>query len=103
MVLYNYVGKTSNILGVIQVDLSIGLTSRPTLFMVIKSNTCHYWGLGNNRTRMPLLKEKGRHHHQILFIPIRRKGEIVDKNLKESGVHKEVNVCVWIWIGLGTK
>lgn len=31
MVLSNYEGKTSNILGVIQVDLSVGLTSRPIL------------------------------------------------------------------------
>lgn len=35
MVLSNYEGRISNILGVIQVDLSVGSTSRPTLFMVI--------------------------------------------------------------------
>lgn len=41
IVLSNYEGKTRHILGVIQVDLSIGSTSRPTLFMVIKSNVSH--------------------------------------------------------------
>lgn len=37
MVLSNYEGKTSNILGVIQVDLAVGKTTRSTLFMVINS------------------------------------------------------------------
>lgn len=37
MVLSNYEGKTSNILGVIQVDLAVGTTTRSTLFMVINS------------------------------------------------------------------
>lgn len=39
MVLSNYEGKNSHILGVIQVDLLVGSTSRSTLFMVITSNT----------------------------------------------------------------
>lgn len=38
MVLSNYEGKTNNILGVIWVDLSVGSTFRPTLFMDIKYN-----------------------------------------------------------------
>lgn len=38
MVLSNYEGKTSNILSVIQVNLSIRSTSRGSLFMVIRSN-----------------------------------------------------------------
>lgn len=38
MVLSNYEDKISHILGVIQVDLSVGPTSRSTLFMVITSN-----------------------------------------------------------------
>ena len=33
MVLSNYEGKTSHILGTIQVNLSVGSTSRPTLFI----------------------------------------------------------------------
>lgn len=37
MVLSNYEGKTSNILGVIQVELVVGTTTRSTLFMVINS------------------------------------------------------------------
>lgn len=37
MVLSNYEGKTTNVLGVIQVDLSVGSTSRLMLFMVTKS------------------------------------------------------------------
>lgn len=37
MVLSNYEGKTSNIIGVIQVDLDIGNIMRLTLFMVINS------------------------------------------------------------------
>lgn len=37
MVLSNYEGKTSNILGVIQVELAFGTTTRLTLFMVINS------------------------------------------------------------------
>lgn len=37
MVLSNYEGKTSNTLRVIQVELAVGTTTRPTLFMVIKS------------------------------------------------------------------
>lgn len=37
MVLSKYKGKTSNILGVIQVDLAVGTTTRSTLFMVINS------------------------------------------------------------------
>lgn len=37
MVLSNYEGKTSSILGVIQVELAVGTTTRMTLFMVIKS------------------------------------------------------------------
>ena len=37
IVLSNYEGKTSNILGVIQVDLAVGTTTRSTLFMVINS------------------------------------------------------------------
>src|SRR4051812_47465447 len=35
MVLSNYKGKTSEILGVIQVKLAVGSTVRPTIFMVI--------------------------------------------------------------------
>lgn len=35
MVLSNYEGKTSHILGLIQVSLSVGSIVRPTLFMVI--------------------------------------------------------------------
>ena len=37
MVLSNYEGKTSNILGVIQVELVVGTTTRSMLFMVINS------------------------------------------------------------------
>lgn len=37
MVLSNHEGKTSNILGVVQVDLVVGTTTRSTLFMVIDS------------------------------------------------------------------
>lgn len=37
MVLSNYEGKTSSILGVIHVELAVGTTTRITLFMVIKS------------------------------------------------------------------
>lgn len=37
MVLSNYEGKTSSILGVIQVELALGTITRMTLFMVIKS------------------------------------------------------------------
>lgn len=37
MVLSNYEGKTNNILGVVQVDLVVGTTTRSTLFMVINS------------------------------------------------------------------
>lgn len=46
MVLSNYEGKTSDILGVIQVDLSVRSTSRLTLFMVIKSNSYYNLLLG---------------------------------------------------------
>lgn len=46
MVLSNYEGKTSHILGVIQVDLSVGSISRPTLFMVITFNTNYNLLLG---------------------------------------------------------
>lgn len=35
MVLYNYDGKTGHSLGKIQVDLVVGTTTRPTLFMVV--------------------------------------------------------------------
>lgn len=37
MVLSNYEGKTSNIMGVVQVNLAVGTTTRSTLFMVIYS------------------------------------------------------------------
>ncbi|XP_050876769.1 uncharacterized protein LOC127080502 [Lathyrus oleraceus] len=37
MVLSNYEGKTSNIMGVVQVDLTVGTTTHSTLFMVIDS------------------------------------------------------------------
>ena len=37
MVLSNYEGKTNNIMGVVQVDLDVGTTTRSTLFMVIDS------------------------------------------------------------------
>lgn len=37
MVLYNYEGKNSSLLGVIQVKLVVGTTTRSTLFMVINS------------------------------------------------------------------
>lgn len=37
MVLSNYEGKTSSILGVIQVELAVGTTTRKTFFKVIKS------------------------------------------------------------------
>ncbi|XP_050909871.1 uncharacterized protein LOC127123713 [Lathyrus oleraceus] len=37
MVLLNYEGKTSNIMGVVQVDLVVGTITRSTLFMVIDS------------------------------------------------------------------
>ncbi|XP_050918666.1 uncharacterized protein LOC127136113 [Lathyrus oleraceus] len=37
MVLSNYEGKTNNIIGVIQVDLSVGTRTCSTLFMVINS------------------------------------------------------------------
>ena len=46
MVLSNYKGKTNNILDVIRVDLSVGSTSKPTLFMVIKSNANYNLLLG---------------------------------------------------------
>lgn len=46
MVLSNYEGKTNNILGVIQVDLSVVSTSKLTLFMVIKSNSNYNLQLG---------------------------------------------------------
>lgn len=39
MVLSNYEGKISNILGVVQVDLTIGMTTRSMLFMVINSKS----------------------------------------------------------------
>lgn len=37
MVLPNYEGKINNIMGVVQVDLVVGMTTRLTLFMVIDS------------------------------------------------------------------
>ncbi|XP_050897147.1 uncharacterized protein LOC127103965 [Lathyrus oleraceus] len=37
MVLSNYEGKTSNIMGVVQVDLAVGTTTHSTFFMVIHS------------------------------------------------------------------
>lgn len=37
MVFSNYEGKTRNIMGVVQVDLAVGTTTRSTLFMVIDS------------------------------------------------------------------
>lgn len=37
MVLSNYEGKSRNIMGVVQVDLAMGTTTRSTLFMVIDS------------------------------------------------------------------
>ncbi|XP_050914596.1 uncharacterized protein LOC127129457 [Lathyrus oleraceus] len=37
MVLSNYEGKTINIMGVVQVNLAVGTTTRSTLFMVINS------------------------------------------------------------------
>lgn len=54
MVLSNYEGKTSNIMGVVQVDLAVGTTTRLTLFMVIDSKAnfnlllCREWihGIG---------------------------------------------------------
>lgn len=46
MVLSNYESKTSNILGVVQVDISVGSTSKLTLFMVIKSNANYNLLLG---------------------------------------------------------
>lgn len=46
MVLSNYEGKTSHILGVIQVELSIGSITRTTLFMVITSNANYNLLLG---------------------------------------------------------
>lgn len=48
MVLSNYEGKTNNILGVIQVELSVGTTTRPTLFMVIALNANYSLLLGVN-------------------------------------------------------
>lgn len=47
MVLSNYEDKTNHILGVIQVDLSVGSTSRPPLFMVITSNANYNLLLGH--------------------------------------------------------
>lgn len=35
MVLANYEGKTCHTLGVIQVDITVGTVTRPTMFMVI--------------------------------------------------------------------
>lgn len=46
MVLSNYEGKTSNILGVIQVKLVVGTTTRSTLFMVINSKANFNFLLG---------------------------------------------------------
>lgn len=46
MVFSNYEGNTSHILGVIQVSLSVGLTVRPTLFMVILSKENYNFLLG---------------------------------------------------------
>lgn len=46
MVLSNYESKTSNTLGVIHVYLSVVSNSRPTLFMVIKSNVNYNLLLG---------------------------------------------------------
>lgn len=46
MVLSNYEGKTSHILGVTHEELSVGSTTRPTLFMVITSNAKYNLLLG---------------------------------------------------------
>lgn len=47
MVLSNYEGKTSHILRVIQVNMSVGSTMRPTLFMVIPSKVNYNLILGH--------------------------------------------------------
>ena len=47
MVLTNYEGKTSHTLGVIQVELSVGSTTRPMLFMVITFNANYNLLLGH--------------------------------------------------------
>lgn len=46
MVLSNYEGKTSHILGIIQVDIFVGTLTRPTLFMVISSKANYNLLLG---------------------------------------------------------
>lgn len=47
MVLSNYEGETSHILGVMQVELSVGPTTRPTIFMVITYNANYNLLLGS--------------------------------------------------------
>lgn len=49
MVLSNYEEKTSNIMGVVQIDLAVGTTTRSTLFMVIDSKTNFNLLLGRER------------------------------------------------------
>lgn len=51
MVLLNYEGKTSHILGLIKVELSVGSTTRPTLFMMITSNANYNLLLGSEWIR----------------------------------------------------
>lgn len=46
MVLLNYEGKTNKTLGVIQVDIMVGTTTRPTLFIVMLTKTNYNLLLG---------------------------------------------------------
>lgn len=45
MVLLNYVGKNSKPLGVIQVDMVVGTTTRPTLSVVIPTKANHKYAI----------------------------------------------------------
>lgn len=46
MVLSNYEGKSGQTMGVIQVDVTIGSITRPTIFMVIASRASYNFLLG---------------------------------------------------------
>ena len=46
MVLSNYEGKIGHTLGVVQVDLTVGTITRPTMFMVIAAKTNYNLLLG---------------------------------------------------------
>lgn len=46
MVMSNYKGKVGTTMGVIQIDLTVGTITRPTMFMVIKSKANYNMLLG---------------------------------------------------------